>query len=208
MVVKKWILVAVLIGASAIATGCKRASPTSVAPNSQTPVSAVVSQPKVAIPKDWRPASTSMVAFVRQKNPNISQETVHTIARAMEFYSEHYGIHVSLLAGLISRESSFYPDATSGSGAQGLGQIMPVLAKDLELNNAYDIHENLEGTSRWLRKLYDVWVRDGVNRDEAITWALASYKQGLTRTRESGIAPKTADYINDIYAIAGQVPSN
>ncbi|MEM9153636.1 MAG: transglycosylase SLT domain-containing protein [Cyanobacteria bacterium P01_F01_bin.33] len=205
---KKWIVVAALIVASAIASGCKKASPTAIAPNSQTPVSAVASQPKVAIPKDWRPASDSLVKFVQQQNRNLSPETVHTISRAMEFYSEHYGIHVSLLAGLVSRESSFYPSATSSSGAQGLGQIMPVLANDLELNNAYDIHENLEGTSRWLRKLYDVWVRDGVDRDEAITWALASYKQGLTRTRDSGITRKTADYINDIYTIAARVPSS
>ncbi|MEO0855011.1 MAG: lytic transglycosylase domain-containing protein [Cyanobacteria bacterium J06648_11] len=205
---KKWIVVAALIGASAIATGCKKASPTSVAPNSQTPVSAVVSRPKVAIPANWRPASPELVTFIQQKNRNLSLDTVSKIAQAMEFYSEHYGIHVSLLAGLIARESSFYPNAISKSGAQGLGQIMPVLASDLELTNVFDVHENLEGTSRWLRKLYDVWVRDGVSQDDAIAWALASYKQGLTRTRESGIAPKTADYINDIYAIAAQVPSN
>ncbi len=89
----------------------------------------------------------------------------------------------------------------------GLGQIMPALASDLGLSDPYNIEQNLEGTARWLRRLYDVWRQDGLSSSDSLTWALASYRQGLTRTREVGIPAFVADYINSIYDLARQLPT-
>jgi membrane-bound lytic murein transglycosylase MltF len=159
-----------------------------------------------APPSDLEP-DAELAAFVSYYNPDLDAESLDALTQSIEHYSQAYGLNVALVAGLVARESGFIPSATSHSGAQGLGQLMPFLSDDLGLSDPYDIGQNLEGTSRWLRTLYDVWVKDGVDRTEAITWALASYKQGLTKTREEGIPQSTADYINDIYAIARQVPT-
>ena len=146
-----------------------------------------------------------VMVMIERYNPQLERSTAQEISRWIVHYSRTHRIHAGLIAGLIARESSFNPRATSSSGARGLGQITPILAEDLGIRNSYNIRQNIEGTTRWLRSLYDVWQEDGVNDSQATTWALASYRQGLTRTRQVGIPQSTADYINDIYAIARQV---
>ncbi|MEM8717675.1 MAG: hypothetical protein AAGE92_18200, partial [Cyanobacteria bacterium P01_G01_bin.4] len=93
-------------------------------------------------------------------------------------------------------------------GARGLGQISAALGKDLGIRDRYDIQENLEGTTRWIRTLYDTWRQDGVEDSQAIHWSLASYRQGLARTREIGIPANVARYINEVYDIANGLPNS
>ena len=150
-------------------------------------------------------SQAQVLAAIARYNPQLDRATAREIASWIVHYSDTHGIHLGIITGLVARESSFNPRATSRTGAQGLGQIKPILAGDLGIRNAYDIRQNIEGTTRWLRRLYDVWSSAGIEGADATTWALASYRQGLTRTRQVGIPPATADYINDIYAIARQI---
>ncbi|MEM9568123.1 MAG: transglycosylase SLT domain-containing protein [Cyanobacteria bacterium P01_E01_bin.34] len=140
--------------------------------------------------------------LIRRYNPDLSSSAVRDIVHWTEFYSRQYGIDPRLIAGLIARESGFDPKARSRTGARGLGQISAALGKDLGIRDRYDIQENLEGTTRWIRTLYDTWREYGVEDSQAIHWSLASYRQGLARTREVGIPANVARYINEIYDIA------
>lgn len=181
---------------SIVLSGCNLL-PTAVAPS------------QAAAPANVQPlpASVNLREYIQRTNPNLSPSQLEQIANGITTYSAHHGLPAQLVAAVIARESSFNPQATSPSGAMGLGQIMPTLASDLALSNPYDIDQNIEGTTRWLRRLYDVWRRDGLSSSDALTWALASYRQGLTRTREVGIPAFVADYINSIYDLARQLPA-
>lgn len=150
--------------------------------------------------------SSDLRALIRRYNSDLSSAEVRNIARWTEFYSQQYGIDPRLIAGLVARESGFDPKATSRTGARGLGQISATLGKDLGISDRYDIRENLEGTTRWIRTLYDTWRADGIEDDQAIHWSLASYRQGLARTREIGIPANVARYINEVYEIANGLP--
>lgn len=150
--------------------------------------------------------SNDLTSLIRNYNPDLATSEIDTIARWTEHYSREYGIDPRLIAGLVARESGFNPKATSRSGARGLGQISASLAKDLGIRDRYDIRQNLEGTTRWIRTLYDTWLADGVEESQATHWTLASYRQGLTRTRQIGIPSHVAEYINEVYEIAADLP--
>ncbi|MEL7083461.1 MAG: transglycosylase SLT domain-containing protein [Cyanobacteria bacterium J06597_1] len=153
-------------------------------------------------------ASHHLRELIRRYNPDLSASDARDIAHWTEFYSRQYGIDPRLIAGLVARESGFDPKARSRTGARGLGQISAALGKDLGIRDRYDIQENLEGTTRWIRTLYDTWRQDGVEDSQAIHWSLASYRQGLARTREIGIPANVARYINEVYDIANGLPNS
>ena len=145
--------------------------------------------------------------LIRRYNSDLSSSEIREITHWTEFYSRQYGLDPRLVAGLVARESGFDPKARSRTGARGLGQISAALGKDLGIRDRYDIQENLEGTTRWIRTLYDTWRADGIEDSQAIHWSLASYRQGLARTREVGIPANVARYINEVYDIANGMPN-
>jgi len=74
-----------------------------------------------------------------------------------------------LLAGLVRQESNFRPGAVSGSGAIGLGQLMPGTAQELGVNPR-DIQQNLLGAARYLRRMIDMFG--------SVEAGLRAYNQG------------------------------
>ena len=57
-------------------------------------------------------------------------------------------------------ESSFDPNAISKSGAQGLMQLMPPTANDMEVNNPFDPEENIFGGTRYISLLLKKFKQD------------------------------------------------
>jgi len=74
-----------------------------------------------------------------------------------------------LLAGLVRQESNFRPGAVSGSGAIGLGQLMPGTAQELGVNPRI-VSENLKGAALYLRQMID--------RFGSVEAGLRAYNQG------------------------------
>jgi len=78
-------------------------------------------------------------------NPSLDAYTIGRIARAVERYSEQYGLEAELVAAVIIVESSARPWAYSPKGAVGLMQVMPHMIAPLGLaGNAATIESNIE----------------------------------------------------------------
>ncbi len=81
-----------------------------------------------------------------------------------------------LITALIIQESGFNENAVSSAGAKGLAQLMPNTAKELGISDPFHSENSIEGASRYLRSLYDLYPDS--SHPDRIRIALASYNGG------------------------------
>lgn len=77
-----------------------------------------------------------------------------------------------LIYCLMHQESSFKPRAISPKGARGLMQLMPGTAARFGVTNIYDVRQNIEGGTRYLRFLINSFG------DDRLDLVLAGYNAG------------------------------
>lgn len=118
-------------------------------------------------------------------------------------WADGYGLPRDLIKALCFVESSWRVDARSGSGAIGLGQLMPATAdwvnRSLLGGTALDptvADDNLHLTARYLRYLFDS------TGDE--TRAIGSYAQGPGSVSRNGLSPTTTAYVQKIQGLRPQ----
>lgn len=87
--------------------------------------------------------------------------------------SKQFDVDPCLIKAIIKAESSFEPDAISSSGAQGLMQLMPATAKDMQVNNPFDPEENIFGGTKYLNLLLKKFKQN-------TRLAVAAYNIGAT----------------------------
>jgi len=103
-------------------------------------------------------------------------------------------IDPDLIASVIRAESGFNPNAVSRKGASGLMQLMPQTAASLGVQNILDPANNVEGGTRYLRDLLDLYHND-------LQKSLAAYNAGPQRVEQyKGVPPyrETRAYITKI----------
>ena len=96
--------------------------------------------------------------------------------------SEKYGISESMLKALAFTESGFNATAVSSSGAMGMMQLMPVTARALGIEDAFDPYENIMGGAQILAEFKNMF-----NGDESLM--LAAYNAGPNAVKQHGGIP-------------------
>lgn len=94
-----------------------------------------------------------------------------TLDEVIRTASKRYHLDPDLVQSLIHAESGFDTKAVSSKGALGLMQLMPRTATLLGVDDPMDPAANVEGGTRYLRKLLDLYNQDLIK-------ALAAYNAG------------------------------
>jgi soluble lytic murein transglycosylase-like protein len=127
-------------------------------------------------------------------NQQIIEQTVQKAAAK-------YNLPPELITAVIKAESNFEVSAVSSAGAQGLMQLMPATAKELGVKNPFDIEQNIDGGTKYLRKMLD---RFGGN----VRKALAAYNAGPgTVMKYNGRVPypETRQYVKRVMRFSKQM---
>lgn len=96
-----------------------------------------------------------------------------TMCQIIEGAAHENGLPPEFLARLLWQESSFYPDAVSWAGAQGVAQFMPPTASDRGLADPFDPAKAIPASAAFLRDLRADFGNLGL--------AAAAYNAGPTR---------------------------
>ena len=124
-------------------------------------------------------SSSHSISIARVADAPVGQVTVSTefrlppsaFDRLIEEAATAYGLDPVLVRAVIATESAFDPMAVSKAGAQGLMQLMPALAEEMGVSDAFDPRENIMAGTRYLSALLD-------DHDGNVPLALASYNAG------------------------------
>lgn len=144
--------------------------------------------------------------LIRKLYNNFSNEP-HTIPirqkidQSVKKAATKYRLPPNLIKGVIKVESDFRARAVSSAGAQGLMQLMPGTAKELGIKDPFDINQNIDGGSRYLRKMLDLFGGD-------LKLALAAYNAGPEAVkRYGGIPPyrETTLYVDRVIKFTRRV---
>jgi len=97
----------------------------------------------------------------------------------VEQAAKRYKIPVALVHAIMHAESNFDAHAVSARGASGLMQLMPDTAREMYVKDIFDVRDNIEGGTRYLRYLANEFEGDMVKM-------VAAYNAGPDAVRKYG----------------------
>jgi soluble lytic murein transglycosylase-like protein len=123
--------------------------------------------------------------------PRGIQEAVEAIAATQSLPPE-------LVHSVIKVESNYDPLAVSSKGAQGLMQLMPETARRFGVANVFDPIDNIQGGTRYLRYLLDLYKGN-------YALALAAYNAGEGAVEKYGSVPPYPETVHYVIEVGKQL---
>lgn len=125
---------------------------------------------------------------LKEINRNSSHENIPaSIENAIKKASAKYGVEEKFIKAVIKQESSFNPYSKSSMGAMGLMQLMPGTARSLGVTDPYNIEQNVDGGTKYLKGMLESY-------GNCKEMALAAYNAG-----PNGVRRRNVKSPSDIY---------
>lgn len=124
------------------------------------------------------------------------------VAPLIDSAAKAQAVEPKLIRAVIEQESDFHACAVSPKGAQGLMQLMPETARDLNVTDPFDPSQNVQAGAKYLKQLLDRYKGD-------VAQALAAYNAGSSVVDQSGgipDIPETRNYVSAILEKLGIQP--
>lgn len=141
----------------------------------------------------FAPLPPSVMARLQPNCPAMAPEDIDALVKTA---AEKQSLEPKLIRAVIKQESGFRPCAVSPVGAQGLMQLMPDTADQLQVADAFDPAQNVNGGAAYLKQLLTKYKGD-------VKLALGAYNAGPKRTDDAGGVPnipETQGYVASILA--------
>jgi len=108
--------------------------------------------------------------------------------------SRKHEVDPFLVSAIMAVESDYDPNAVSNKGAMGLMQLMPGTADELGVKNPFDINQNIEGGTKYIKMMLERFSGD-------IKLALAAYNAGPGAVDRSGGIPDNGETKNYVVKV-------
>ena len=159
-------------------------------------------QPK----KEWvvpvSEATPHYAAFIKKRNPRLSEGEAWRIAEALIGFSIQAKVDARLVVAMVMIESGFNPNAISRAGAAGLGQLMPGTARGYGVN-PHNAVENLYASVKILRGHLRNYKAKTGDDYQSLVLVLAAYNAGAGAVKRHGGVPpyrETQNHIRKVIA--------
>jgi len=142
----------------------------------------------------WPASARILPPIAAAAEPPCDAMTEPALASLIDDAAKREDLKPGLLRAVVQKESAGRPCAVSPKGAQGLMQIMPATAADLNLSDPFDPKQNIDAGARFLKQLLTKYSGD-------LSLALGAYNAGAGRVDKEGGVPQiteTQEYVADI----------
>lgn len=137
----------------------------------------------------WAGGSVSLVSLshLRERARALGAYAVHRVrchcpadvTGSLRSAAARHRVPFRLVLSVAKTESSLIHTRMSSTGAMGLMQLMPETARELGVDDPFDVEQNLDGGVRYLKRLLKIY-RGNTRR------ALAAYNAGPARIPQRG----------------------
>ncbi len=135
----------------------------------------------------------------RRSELGIRTSTISPYDELIKKYAGELGWDWKMLASVIYQESKFSIGSRSFRDAQGLMQIMPSTAAYYNIDNLLDPEQNIIAGTRHLKRLQNMFRKEGLSQEEIIKFTLAAYNAGEGRVIDCRNLAAAKDFDNTMW---------